>query len=94
MKQLLVLAVLAACGDGKSAPADGSIDGPVDAGVDAPIDAPVSLDAPMAPTFTSFTIDLIQNNTSNTTNAVPFATFMGLTDPDLNNAAAYNVLFP
>ena len=88
MKRALVIVLgvaFGACGDnGKSVPSDGSTDGAADA----------AIDAPMAPTFTSFVIDVIQNQTSNTTNPVPFATFMGLPDPDLNNPNAYNVLFP
>ncbi len=97
MKKLLVLAVLAAaCGDNnKATPGDGGSDAS-DAGVDAPVDAPRDAppDAPPAATFTSFVIDQIQNQTSSTTNPVPFATFMGLPDPDSENPAAYNVLFP
>ena len=93
MKRALLTLALVACGDnGKSVPGDGSIDAPVDAGIDAPVDAPP--DAPPAQTFTGFVIDLVQNKTSNTTDALPFATFMGLTDPDLDNQNAYNVLFP
>lgn len=92
MKRVLLLAMVVACGDNnKATPSDGSIDSPVDAAIDAPPDAPPDA---MTATFTSFVIDLVQNKTSNTTNAVPFSTFMGLPDPDLNNPNAYNALFP
>jgi hypothetical protein len=90
VKRALLVALVVACGDNhRVTPSDGSIG--VDAAIDAPLDAP---DDAMPTTFTSFVIDLVQNKTSNTTNAVPFATFMGLPDPDLNNPNAYNVLFP
>lgn len=92
MKRALLLVLLVACGDNSTAtPSDGSIDGPVDAGLDAPTDAPP--DAPPV-SFTAFVIDLVQNKTSNTTNPVPFASFVDLADPDQNNQNAYNTLFP
>ncbi len=80
----LALAAVSACGDdGGSSGPDGSIDGMPD----APIDAPPPV------TFTSFVIDLVENQPSSTADPVPFAMFSTLDDPDQNNPAAYASLF-
>lgn len=81
---VLGAALIAGCGDDGGQPGtDASIDSPVDADVDAP--PPV--------TFTSFVIDLVEHQTSDTTDPVPYATFSGLDDPDQDNPAAYSILF-
>lgn len=81
---VLGAALVAGCGDDGSQPGiDGSIDSPIDADVDAP--PPV--------TFTSFVIDLVEHQTADNTDPVPYATFSNLDDPDQNNPAAYSILF-
>lgn len=86
-----LLIALAACGDNIRPPNNGDANPGVDAAV---VDA--APDAPPAATFTSFVIDLVQNQTSNTTAPKPFSDFATLPDPDgdSNNTAAYNPLFP
>ena len=84
MKRVLILVALAACGDN---------DHPL---IDAAIpDAPMPDATPPAATFTTFVIDLVQNQTSDTTQPVPFDQFSALPDPDgtNNNVHAYDVLF-
>ena len=80
-----VLAVAGACGD------DGGGGNDPDAMVDAPIDTPI--DTPSEVTFTAFVIDLVQNQTINSTDPKAYSEFSALDDPDLNNPAAYAVLF-
>jgi hypothetical protein len=80
---LSIAAFAGACGDDEQAQPDGSVDP-----IDAPVDAP-----PATATFTSFTIDLIANQTANTTEPKPFADFSALPDPDQDNATAYASLF-
>lgn len=70
--------VLVACGD------DGSPD---------PIDPPPPPPPPPAATFTSFVIDLVQNQTKNDTAAIASEQFGSLADPDEANPAAYSSLF-
>ena len=85
MKTLVLLvALVAACGDGshKQQP---------DAG--ATPDAPMA-DAPMPPeTLTSYVIDLVQHHTSATDTARPYSEFSSLNDPDGSNGSAYAPLF-
>jgi hypothetical protein len=58
-------------------------------------DAPIQPDAPVVNvTFTSFVIDLVKNQTADTTQPKPYSDFSTLPDPDSNNAAAYTSLFP
>ena len=45
-------------------------------------------------TFTSYVIDLVMNQTSDTTTARAYSEFEGLPDPDSDNATAYSSLFP
>jgi hypothetical protein len=80
----LAVAAVSACGDdGGHQDTDGSIDSPID----APIDTPPEV------TFTSFVIDLVQNQTASNTDPVPYASFSTLNDPDQDNPAAYAILF-
>jgi hypothetical protein len=60
------------------------------------LDGEIAPDAPPASTFTRFVIDQILNNTSDTAEPVPFATFQVLPDPDLDDTdySAYQELFP
>lgn len=88
----LAFAALAAvaCGDNSSPPADPDAQGPdapppIDAGIDAPVDAA---------TFTTFVIDQIVNHTDSTGAPVPASVYGALADPDVNNPAAYDSLFP
>lgn len=82
---LAILLVVAACGDGKKA------DMP-DSGMQPMPDAMADASSPEA-TFTSYVIDLITNQTSNTTQARPYAEFATLPDPDTGNPTAYQSLF-
>jgi hypothetical protein len=81
----LAAALVGACGDdgGGHPDVDGSIDSPIDADIDAPPPA----------TFTSYVIDLVQNQTADNTDPKPYSEFSGLNDPDQDNPAAYAVLF-
>lgn len=77
---------LAACGDNiKPGGGDGGMG---DGGTDGDVDPDE--------TFTTFVIDLIQNQTMNNTAPVPYSAFETLPDPDkdTNNVDAYDVLFP
>ncbi|MDQ3367780.1 MAG: hypothetical protein M3680_20340 [Myxococcota bacterium] len=76
------LLALAACGDNIKAGG-----GTPDATPDGP--------GPGDGTFTSFVIDLIQNQTADNTEPVPFATFATLPDPALDDPtpSAYAPLF-
>jgi hypothetical protein len=77
---LAAVATLGACGD----------DNPTltpDSGNPMP-DAP----NPQA-NFTSYVIDLVMNQTSDTTSARAYAEFEALPDPDADNATAYASLF-
>lgn len=69
---------LVACGD------DGSPD---------PIDPPPPPPPPPAATFTSFVLDLVQNQTKDDTAAVASDQFGSLEDPDEANPGAYSSLF-
>ena len=81
---LLVVALVAACGD------SGSKKQP-DAG--ATQDAPMA-DAPMTPeTLTSYVIDLVQHHTTATDAPRPYSEFSSLNDPDGSNGSAYAPLF-
>lgn len=80
--------VLAACGDDEGG--DGT-DGPRP---DADNTDAMDVDAPPAVTLTTFVIDLVQNQTAGNTNPRAYADFSTLPDPDTNNPAAYNALFP
>lgn len=75
---LALALALVACGD------DGSPD---------PIDPPPPPPPPPAATFTSFVIDLVQNQTKNDTASVASDQFGSLMDPDETNPAAYSSLF-
>ena len=77
----------AACGD-DSGDGGNNPDGP------ANIDAADDIDAPEAATFTRFVIDLVQNQTAGNTDPRPYADFSTLDDPDGENPAAYDPLFP
>jgi hypothetical protein len=86
---IAALGLLAAgCGDdntGDGGDPDGPGNGPnPDADIDAPPEA----------NFTTFVIDLVTNQTAGNTPARAFADFSDLDDPDLNNADAYDALFP
>ena len=87
MKRLLCAAALlagaASCGDDGGTPADPDAMEPDDP------DA-----APPDETFTTFVIDQIANQTADDTNAVPYADFATLDDPDAENPDAYDSLFP
>jgi len=82
----LAVGALSGCGDDGGSP---NLDArnPDGMMVDAPIDGPGEQ------TFTAFVIDLVDNQTADTTDAVAFATFSTLNDPDTENSAAYAVLF-
>ncbi len=89
MKKLLFLVALAACGsdnDHKPAP-DGSMP-PMPDGSGPGSDGSM----PMT-TFTSYVIDLVVNQTSNTTEARPYSEFQNLIDADTANSSAYSSLF-
>ncbi len=76
---LALALALVACGD------DGSPD---------PIESPPPPPPPPpAATFTSFVIDLVQNQTKDDTAAVASDQFGSLMDPDEANPAAYSSLF-
>ena len=78
----------AGCGDDNG---DGNNpDGP---GTDGP-SPDAEVDAPPVATFTSFVIDLVQNQTAGNTEPRAFADFADLDDPDRENPAAYDPLFP
>jgi hypothetical protein len=80
------LSFVVACGDNTNPNQPDSSIGP---------DGPeMNVDAPIPATFTLFVIDLIENQTSDTTEPVPFAIFVPLPDPDLENPDAYDSLFP
>lgn len=80
---LAALLASAACGD------DGtSTDTDANPTPDANIDAPPDV------TFTSFVLDLIQNQTAANTDPKPYADFESLPDPDKDNPNAYEALFP
>jgi hypothetical protein len=85
MRWLLLALALAACGDNDKVTPDGSPPMP-----DAPPDA-----TPPTPTLTTFVIDLVANQTSDTTEPLPFDQFSMLPDPDgtNNNVHAYDPLF-
>lgn len=87
---VLVIAGAAACGDNNGG--DGNVDGN---NPDAPVnpDAP-NPDAPPPATFTTYVIDLVENQTAGNTDPRPFTEFSDLDDPDLDNPAAYEPLFP
>lgn len=80
---LAALVATAACGD------DGATT-PIDAATPDALD----IDAPPAVTFTSYVLDLVQNQTAGTTDPKPFADFATLPDPDADNPNAYEALFP
>ncbi len=83
--RLLALALFvttAACGD-DGTPADPDANTP-----DADIDAPATA------TFTSYVLDLIQNQTASNTDSKPFSEVEALPDPDRDNENAYEALFP
>jgi hypothetical protein len=53
------------------------------------------LDAPPAPsTFAGFVIDLLQRHTFSHLEAIPYASFSTLSDPDQENSEAFSTLFP
>ena len=52
------------------------------------------VDAPRVATFTSFVIDLVQNQTAGNTDPRAYLDFADLDDPDLDNPDAYDPLFP
>ncbi len=58
-----------------------------------PIPQPEPPPMPKPTTFTSTVLDLIQNQTKDTTPPVDFATVSPLADPDDANPAAYSALF-
>ena len=80
---------IAACGD------DGgggdNTDGPRP---DADNTDAMDVDAPPAVTLTSYVIDLVANQTVGNTNPRAYTDFSTLPDPDTDNPAAYNALFP
>lgn len=83
-RALLLMIVLAACGDDHPK-------APGDAGADSPVVMP---DAPTtAATLTSFVIDLVQHHTNASDSPRPYSDFSGLPDPDGSNASAYAPLF-
>lgn len=84
LRWLALAAVLATMGCGD----DGGNNDPTDAAVDS------AIDAPPAATFTSFVLDLVQNQTAANTDPKPFADFSSLPDPDKDNPNAYEALFP
>lgn len=96
MKSLRILAAFAlavgitACGD------DGGGDGnnPDGPRPDADQTDAMDVDAPPPVTLTTFVIDLVTNQTAGNTNARAYADFSTLPDPDTDNPAAYNALFP
>ena len=58
-------------------------------------DAEVTIDAPpVDESFTAFVTSMIEDRTSDVTDAEPFATFAELVDDDLDNDGAYAPLFP
>ncbi len=84
---LLAIALAAgACGDDNSPPNLPDATPDPDAAPDAP---------PERVTLTTFVIDLVANQTMNTTAPVPSAAFEALPDPDkdMNNTTAYSSLF-
>lgn len=95
MRSLRILAALAlaigiaACGDDS-----GGGDTPDGPRPDADMTDAMDVDAPPAVTLTTFVIDLVTNQTASNTNPRPYADFSMLPDPDTNNPAAYNALFP
>jgi hypothetical protein len=82
---LALVLVVAACGDGKKTETP-------DSGMQPMPDAMADASNPEA-TFTSYVIELITNQTSNTTPARPYAEFATLPDPDTSNGSAYQSLF-
>ena len=57
-------------------------------------DAEVTVDAPpVDDTLTAFVIAMIEDRTSDVTDAEPYATFSELEDDDADNDAAYSSLF-
>ncbi len=86
MKAAIVAVLLAACGGGSSKPMP---DAPVQPVPDAMPDAP-----PQMSTLTSYVIDLVKNQTADTTPARPYSEFQTLPDPDTANGSAYSTLFP
>jgi hypothetical protein len=76
----------AACGDNKTQPDAAMIHDGSTPGIDA---------APPVSTFTTFVINLVENDTNATGTPVAYSTFSALTDPDAtnNNTAAYAALF-
>jgi hypothetical protein len=84
VKALLLVVLLAACGDDhlKVRPDAGGTQ-----------DAPMA-DAPMTPeTLTSYVIDLVQHHTTATDTPRPYSEFSSLNDPDGSNGSAYAPLF-
>lgn len=71
---------LGACGDDGSTP-------PPD-----PMPDPDPIPVPVA-TYTKFVLDVVQNQTMDTTAPIEFARFSTLEDPDGTNPAAYASLF-
>jgi hypothetical protein len=57
-------------------------------------DAGTTPDGGTAANLTSYVIDLVKNQTADTTAARPYSEFQTLPDPDQNNASAYSSLFP
>ena len=78
---LAAIVASAACGDDGSTTTDAN---PPDSGTDAPPNV----------TFTSYVLDLIQNQTAANTDPKPLADFESLPDPDKDNPNAYEALFP
>ena len=87
---LVLLLAVAAAACSKSHPQM-----PPDAGMMPPPDAPPPPpDGPPPATFTSFVLDLVQHQTADTTQPVPYAQFSSLPDNDGSNGSAYSSLFP
>ena len=91
MRLLAIAAALvlsAACGDNDDPPVNG--DG---GGTDANTNIDAGTDATPMVTFTSFVIQQVMNPSA-TGDAIPFAMFEALPDPDKDNPNAYEALFP
>lgn len=94
MRSALRIALAIAIAAGAAACGDDTGDGD-GADPDAPPvqpDAP-NPDAPPPQTFTTYVIDLVENQTAGNTDPRPFAEFSDLDDPDRDNSAAYDPLF-
>ena len=93
-RAVFALLLVAACGDGGGSGDDTQEpDAMVPDEPDAMEPEPDAMPPGPDPTFTSFVIDQIVNQTASDSDPVPYSDFEALPDPDSENENAYDSLF-